>query len=95
MTNNDPEPQDITVTFGHEQIIIERRYETISILNDLMLGVEFLVGSVFFLYPNMQTAGVWVFIMGSAQLMIRPLIRLARHLHLRRIPHHPHDTWNF
>jgi len=30
------------------------------------------------------TAGTWLFLLGSIQLMVRPVIRLARRVHLRR-----------
>lgn len=78
-------PDDIRFTLGREQLIIHQRYETASILNDFMIGAWFLVGSILFLKPDLTTAGVWLFILGSAQLLIRPAIRLARHTHLQRI----------
>lgn len=76
----------ITITIGHEQLIIRRRYEIISILNDFLVAVWFFIGSLFFLYPSMETAGVWLFIIGSFQLLLRPTIRLAAHFHLQHVP---------
>jgi hypothetical protein len=75
----------LTVTLGHEQVVIHHRYEVASILNDLMLGLWFTVGSVFFFYPSLKEAGVWLFVVGSVQLMVRPLIRISRLVHLRNI----------
>lgn len=77
---------DVMLTVGHEQLVIQRRYETASILNDFLVAIWFLVGSVMFLYPDLVDTGTWLFIVGSAQLMIRPVIRLAHHIHLRRLP---------
>lgn len=71
---------------GHEELMIRRRYETLSILNDFLIAVWFLVGSILFLYPSLTEAGTWLFIIGSAQFMIRPVIRLGHQIHLRRIP---------
>ncbi|MBN2680808.1 YrhK family protein [Acidithiobacillus montserratensis] len=34
----------------------------------------------------METAGVWLFVIGSAELLIRPVIRLVRHIHLQKMP---------
>lgn len=82
----DTTTQPLTLTVGHEELVIRRRYEVLSILNDLCIGVWFLVGSVMFLYASLVTAGTWLFIIGSAQLLVRPLIRLAHHIHLRRFP---------
>lgn len=76
----------ITIKIGHDEIIIRRRYEVASIVNDFLIALWFLIGSVMFLYPSMETPGVWLFIVGSFQLLIRPTIRLASHIHLQRIP---------
>lgn len=76
----------VTFTIGHEQLVIRRRYEITSIINDFFIAIWFFVGSVFFLYPTLNTAGTWLFIIGSFQFLIRPTIRLAGHIHLQRIP---------
>ena len=77
--------RNVTVTFGHEELVIRRRYEVASILNDVLVGLWFLVGSVLFFSDATQTAGTWCFVLGSVELLIRPVIRLSRHLHLQRI----------
>lgn len=76
----------LTLTIGHEQLVLRRRYEVASIFNDFVIAVFFFVGSILFLYPSMERAGVWCFIIGSFQIGIRPTIRLAAHIHLQRIP---------
>ncbi|HKK05480.1 MAG: YrhK family protein [Gammaproteobacteria bacterium] len=76
----------LTVVLGHDEIVIRRRYETASIANDFLIALWFLVGSVMFLYPSWEQDGVWLFILGSVQFLIRPTIRLASHIHLKRIP---------
>lgn len=78
--------QDLTLRMGHEELTIRKRYETLSIANDFLIAVWFLLGSVFFLYPSLETPAVWMFILGSAQFMIRPTLRLAHQVHLKRIP---------
>ncbi|MBU2753857.1 hypothetical protein HFU84_07155 [Acidithiobacillus sp. CV18-2] len=69
----------------NDELVINQRYETLSIVNDFLIGVLFLVGSVFFFYASTENAGVWLFVIGSAQLLIRPTIRLAHNVHLKRI----------
>lgn len=76
----------LTIRMGHEELLIRRRYETLSIVNDFMIAVWFLVGSIMFLYSDLVADGTWLFILGSAQLAIRPALRLAAHIHLQRIP---------
>lgn len=81
----------LTLSIGDEQLVIQRRYQAVSILNDILIGTWFLVGSVFFFYPDLRDAGTWLFVTGSAQLLIRPIIRLSRLIHLRRLPE---STWD-
>lgn len=77
-------PNSIIFTIGGDQIIISRRYQVVSILNDFLIGAWFLVGSWLFFYPQWETAGTWCFVIGSAQLLIRPVIRLSHHIHVSR-----------
>lgn len=80
----------LTLSIGHEQLVIRRRYQAASILNDLLIGAWFLAGSLCFFYPTLKDAGIWLFVLGSAQLLIRPVIRLSQLIHLRRLPE---DSW--
>ncbi|MBZ9557260.1 MULTISPECIES: YrhK family protein [unclassified Modicisalibacter] len=78
---------DWTFTFGHEELVIHQRYEVLSIVNDFMLGVWFTLGSVcFFFEGTLKTIGVWLFVIGSVQLLIRPIIRLHRYIRFKRLP---------
>lgn len=76
----------LTLRFGHEELIIRRRYEVLSIINDFFIAIWFLVGSILFLFPEYERAAVWLFIVGSFQFLVRPTIRLIGHIHLQRIP---------
>jgi hypothetical protein len=73
---------------GHE-LVIRRRYETLSIVNDVLIGIWFTVGSVLFFWDATTTVGVWLFLIGSVELLVRPGIRLTRQVHLQRLPAHP------
>ncbi|MBB5322749.1 YrhK family protein [Marinobacter oulmenensis] len=76
----------LTVKLGKEELVIRRRYELVSIVNDFFIAVWFLIGSILFLFPEYETAAVWLFIIGSFQFLIRPTIRLVSHIHIQRIP---------
>ena len=76
---------DLTLTIGDEELILRGRYEVLSIVNDIMVAVWFIVGSVLFFSEQTTTIGTWLFLVGSVQLLIRPVIRLSRHVHLRRL----------
>lgn len=83
---------DWTFTLGHEELVIHQRYEVLSIVNDFMLGVWFTVGSFcFFFEGTPKTIGVWLFVIGSVQLLIRPMIRLHRYIYFKRLPDTNHD----
>ena len=71
---------------AREELVIRNRYETLSIVNDLLVAVWFLVGSILFFSESTTYVGTWLFVVGSAQLMLRPTIRLTRRVHLQR--HH-------
>lgn len=76
---------DLTIRIGHEELSIRRRYETLSIANDVLIALWFLVGSILFLNPSTTTAGTWCFVVGSVEFLVRPAIRLARRIHIARI----------
>jgi len=82
---HDPD-RPLTLTIGREQLVVRRRYEVLSILNDFFIAIWFLIGSVFFLYPELERIGTWLFIVGSFQFLVRPTLRLAAHIHLKPMP---------
>ncbi|HET8791341.1 MAG TPA: YrhK family protein [Modicisalibacter sp.] len=83
---------DWTFTLGHKELVVHRRYEVLSMINDIMLGVWFTAGSFCFFYEGtIKTLGVWLFVMGSVQLLLRPLIRLHRYVRFKRLPNASQD----
>lgn len=80
-----PAPHPIMLTIGHDELIIRRRYEVLSILNDILVAVWFIVGSVLFFSADTTLAGTWCFLAGSIELLVRPVIRLSRRVHLQRV----------
>jgi hypothetical protein len=76
----------LRVPFTREQLVVRRRYRALSIVNDVLIALWFLIGSVMLLFPAWKEIGTWLFILGSAQFFLRPCIRLAHLIHLRRAP---------
>ena len=72
------------VRIGREELIIRQRYEVASIVNDILIAGWFIVGSILFFSPAYTELGTWMFLLGSVELLIRPVIRLARRVHLQR-----------
>ncbi|MCK1794857.1 YrhK family protein [Streptomyces sp. XM4193] len=75
----------LVVHIGREELVIAQRYAVASIANDVLIAVWFIIGSLLFFGPDTVTAGTWCFLAGSVELLIRPLLRLSRQLHLQRL----------
>ena len=75
----------LTIRIGPQELVIRRRYEAASIVNDVLIGLWFLIGSVFIFFDSLTRAGTVLFVIGSVEMLIRPVVRLARHLHLQRL----------
>lgn len=75
----------LDIDLGSEHLVIQRRYEALGALNDLLIAIWLLIGSFFFLNDTLVEDGTWLFIVGSTQLLIKPLIKLTGLIHLGRI----------
>lgn len=81
----------IVFNIGHDPIIISRRYQLASIINDFLIGLWFLFGSGLLFFPQWENAAIWCFVIGSAEFLIRPIIRLIHHVHINWSPA---NTWD-
>lgn len=77
--------QAFDINIWNHHVTIQRRYEAIGALNDLLIATWFLVGSFFFLNHSLMESGTWLFIVGSTQFLIKPLVKLTSLIHLSRI----------
>lgn len=75
----------IDVDIGKHEIVIGKRYGFFYTLNDILIAVWFIIGSIFFFWDSTEPAGTWLFLVGSIELLIRPIIRVTRNSHLKRI----------
>jgi hypothetical protein len=75
----------ITLTLGNQELVLRQRFELLSIINDIGIFLFFTVGSIAFYWHELFNLGVTLFVIGSVQLGIRPLIRLARRIQLRSL----------
>lgn len=77
--------RSLRLPVGSDELVIRRVYEVASIVNDIMVALWFVAGSILFFRESTTTIGTWFFLIGSVQLLIRPAIRLSRHVHLTRV----------
>ncbi|MBG7586766.1 MULTISPECIES: YrhK family protein [Rothia] len=75
----------IQLRIGPDELVIRGLYETLSIVNDVLIGLIFLIGSFLFFSDATMVAGTWLFVAGSVLMLVRPCIRLTRRIHLQRI----------
>jgi hypothetical protein len=54
---DDGDDQDVVIRMGREELLIRRRYQTVSIPNGFLIGVWFLLGSVAFFWPRWGASG--------------------------------------
>ncbi|MCL1057759.1 YrhK family protein [Shewanella gelidimarina] len=80
-----PDGNQLTLNPVEKHVIIQRRYELLGAINDLLIAVWFLIGSFFFLTASLVESGTWLFIVGSAQLLIKPTLKLISLVHVSRV----------
>ncbi len=64
---------------------IWRNYQIVYHLNDFLAGVMFVLGSVLFFWEETMTSATVLFVIGSIQFTVRPLIQVLRDFHLTRL----------
>lgn len=69
---------------GMYEVSFNKKYRIAALMIDLTLGLEYLIGSILFLSESTQTAGVIMFIIGSVQLLSRPLLKILHSFHFKR-----------
>jgi hypothetical protein len=74
-----------TLQLGDQEIVLRQRFEMASIANEFLVAVCFTVGSVAFFREELFYLGVTLFVVGSALIGVRPLIRFVRRIQLTRI----------
>jgi hypothetical protein len=84
MDHQNKETEDIDIHIGKYDVFFKKRYEILYNINDFLISIGFLIGSIFFFYDSLQHIGVWLFVVGSIQLSIRPIIRIIHKIHFRK-----------
>jgi hypothetical protein len=78
------EQKYVDFDIGKHEFFFKKNYAILYTINDFLLGIWFLVGSIFFYFEHLKTWGVTLFVLGSIQMLIRPTIRLIHNFHLRK-----------
>ncbi|SFM32451.1 YrhK family protein [Salibacterium qingdaonense] len=84
MSQKQPKENYVDISLGRYEFFFQKRYTVLNTVNDFLIGLEFLIGSFFFFSEPLKDAGIWLFVIGSFQLIIRPAIRLVHDFHLKK-----------
>src|SRR5699024_10610292 len=69
---------------GSFGVFFNKKYHLVSTVNDLMLGIWIVVGSVFFLFHSTMMAGTILFILVSLQMLARPMLKQLHGFFIRK-----------
>lgn len=76
---------EFDIDVGKHEVMIGKRYGFLYTLNDILIALWFIAGSILFFWDVTQETGTWFFLVGSIELLVRPFIRISRNTHLKRI----------
>ncbi|UOR10859.1 YrhK family protein [Halobacillus amylolyticus] len=74
----------VDIKMGNHDLFVKKGYDMMYTINDFLLGMWFLIGSIFFYFESLKDWGVTLFVLGSVQMLIRPTIRLFHRFQLRK-----------
>ncbi|MGY4688823.1 YrhK family protein [Salibacterium sp. K-3] len=84
MGKNKSQENFVDITLGRFEFFFQKKYTVLNTVNDFLLGLWFFIGSFFFFSESLKSIGIWLFVIGSFQLMVRPTIRLVHDFHLQK-----------
>ncbi|WP_084037778.1 YrhK family protein [Demequina sp. NBRC 110053] len=76
---------DLSLRLGRLQVDVWSRWEAAGILNDIGIGLWFVAGSILNFFTDLETLGLVLYLVGSVQLLIRPFLKLAHRVTMRRL----------
>ncbi|SHM99175.1 YrhK family protein [Gracilibacillus kekensis] len=59
-------------------------YNVIYTVNDIIIAIWFIIGSILFYFESIKTYGVTLFVLASFQLLIKPTIRLIHEVRAKK-----------
>ncbi|MCQ3816694.1 YrhK family protein [Staphylococcus xylosus] len=77
--------KELEFNFIGLDIKIDAFYKLLCQINDIMLALCFIVGSFLFFSETTTFYGTVLFVIGSFELLIRPIITITRDIHIHKI----------
>ncbi|MCF2945535.1 YrhK family protein [Paenibacillus tarimensis] len=82
------------IQFSKCRLIIQDRRVLVPILNDTMVSIWYIAGSICFFYPVNKETGVLLFLLGSIQLFTRNLIRIMKSIQIKLVSGYRNNSRN-
>lgn len=82
---NGNDSSEIEFSSKNHELFIRNRYKFYYNINDVLIAVWFILGSVLFFWKETETIAIWFFLFGSVELLVRPLMRIFSEIHLKNI----------
>lgn len=77
--------KELEFSFIGFDIKIDAFYKLLYRINDIILALFFIVGSFLFFSESTTFYGTVLFVIGSFELLIRPIITIVRDIHIHKI----------
>ncbi|QQK81239.1 YrhK family protein [Salicibibacter cibi] len=77
--------EELDLHLKHAQQRITAFYKFLYQINDLLLGLVFLTGSFLFFNDDTMFAGTVLFVIGSLQMLIRPIVSIVHDIHIKKV----------
>lgn len=74
--------KDMMMTVGNLKFYFENLYSIYSLINDLLIGILFIGGSLSNLLDGPPILGQTLFFIGSIALILRPLLKIIQNTHV-------------
>ncbi|EXJ23529.1 hypothetical protein ADIAL_0966 [Alkalibacterium sp. AK22] len=74
--------EDIIIKAGGFRVYFQNYYTIISLGNDLLTGMLYLVGSLLATFTEMETAPMYLYIFASLFLLMRPILKIIHSVFL-------------
>ncbi|MFD1064836.1 YrhK family protein [Oceanobacillus locisalsi] len=77
--------RELDLHLNRVELRVTSIYKLLYQINDLVLGLIFLIGSFLFFSEDTTFAGTILFVIGSIQMLIRPIISITHDFHLSKV----------
>jgi hypothetical protein len=72
------------IKIGKYEIFFRKNVGILDTVNNLMIALWFLLGSILFFFESMEIVRICLYIVGSVQLLVRPTIKLIQDISIRK-----------